>query len=314
MSARRLPVGSSDTPWIASAGAGSDANSPTTYRGKTEGNKKAESASRRSYVTAARVRATEARLSPRHRAVVEDIARLRVLSGDQASRLHYGEAESDRRLARQDLARLVDWRVLVRLERRIGGVRAGSKGFVYGLDVVGQRISYSARQRYRAPWTPDAPFLAHAVAVAELYVQLRQHSGNQGFELLGFQAEPTCWRSFSGPGGRRLVLKPDAFLTSLSGDFEDRYFIEVDRNTESLPRITEKARLYASYWQSGQEQEAHGVFPQVLWIAPTQERRDRIVEALARLEPEHWQLFATTTAEEAAALIWAGTDRGEPLS
>ena len=46
------------------------------------------------------------------------------------------------------------------------------------------------------------------------------------------------------------------------GEYELRWFIEVDRTSESLPVIVRKCRLYADYYQSGQEQAAQAVsFP-----------------------------------------------------
>jgi len=162
------------------------------------------------------------------------------------------------------------------------------------------------RRRYRAPWTPEPAYLAHAIQVSELAVQLRELSGTSSFELVLFDAEPAAWRTFNGPGGQRLILKPDAYLVGITGDYEDRYFIEVDRATESLTRIAEKGRAYGRHWQSGHEQDAHGIYPQVLWIAPDGRRRDQIIEALSRLQPEHWRLFRATTDQQAAAAIAGG--------
>ena len=89
-----------------------------------------------------------------------------------------------------------------------------------------------------------------------------------------------CWTSssarpsrvviaeFSGLGGRRL-LRPDAFLALGVGDYEWRWFCEIDRGSESVPVILRKCHLYADYYQSGQEQAKHGgVFPTVCWIVP----------------------------------------------
>jgi len=228
------------------------------------------------------------------------------MSAQQLRRLHYDDSASGRRLARQDLAQLVEWRVLARLGRRVGGVRSGSEGFVYGLDVAGQRLVYADRRRYRTPWTPEPAFLAHALAVTELAVQLQERSRVHPLERLSFDAEPTSWRRFNGPGGQRLTLKPDAYVVCVSAEFEDRYFVEIDRGTESLNRILDKGRLYGRHWQSGREQTAHGVYPQVLWIVPDLRRRDQIVGALGALDPKHWRLFQVTTNQAAAQRILDG--------
>ena len=74
------------------------------------------------------------------------------------------------------------------------------------------------------------------------------------------QSEPRCWREFSGLAGR-LVLRPDLFTALGVGDLEHRWFLEVDRGMESLPVVLRKCRQYHAYYQTGDEQSAHGVFP-----------------------------------------------------
>lgn len=265
---------------------------------------------RRSYITRNRLEQLRRQLSARDRALLDTVDRLNVASGQQLRRLHFPDSDSGRRLARLDLARLSERRILARLGRRIGGVRAGSEGYVYALDVAGQRLlDDRQKRRHWAPWTPQPMHLRHALAVSELYVGLRPAEGPD-HRLRTFHAEPRCWRRFSGPGGNPLVLKPDAYVVIDSGPYEDRYFIEMDCGTESLPRLTDKARLYARYWQSGREQAASGVFPLVLWLAPDPKRAEGIVHALARLPASDWRLFAVTTAERAVYQLIAGDFAG----
>lgn len=255
------------------------------------------------YMTGKRVAAIEATLHERDRAVLEDVARLNVASAKQLQRLHYSDSEAGRRLARHDLARLTEERVIGRLDRRVGGVRAGSSGFVYALDVAGQRIIRPRKRRYRRPWTPQPSHLRHALSVSELYVRLREVEESGRIELPIFDAEPACWRWFVGPGGGRVVLKPDAFAVTATTEFEDRWFIEVDLATESSPRLIHKAKAYVRYWQSGREQAETGVFPKVLWVVPDEPRREVAAEALSRLPAEHWRLFATATVDDALAAM-----------
>jgi hypothetical protein len=256
------------------------------------------------YVTKVKAAAIAASLGPRERVLLADVARLGLASADQLRRLHYDWAEAGRRLARIDLARLCETQVLARLERSVGGIRAGSKGHCYTVGVAGQRIVSPDRRRYREPWTPNQSYLRHALGVSELYVQLRTTMATR---LLAYDTEPACWRSYFGPGGARVILKPDAFAVLDLGRFEDRFFCEYDRATESGTRIVEKARAYIRYWQSGREIAASGVFPQVLWVTTTEARRDLMVAALARLPAEHWPLFAVVTAAEAAERMTQGT-------
>jgi hypothetical protein len=230
------------------------------------------------------------------------------MSGGQLRLLHYADTPSGARAARRDLTALTDDRILQRLDRRVGGVRAGSDGFVYALDIVGQRLTTSEpRRRWWPATTPTVRTLAHRLATTQLYVDLRTLERDGEIELLEFEAEPMCWRSFAGLGGARLVLKPDGYAVIGIGDLEHHWFIETDRATESLPWIATKARQYVRYWQSGREQARRGLFPKVLWVTPGDRRAERLTEALSALPPDHWQLFAVTTADR-AALRLAGLD------
>jgi hypothetical protein len=258
---------------------------------------------KRPYVTRSRAAAIGASLSPRERAVLADVARLGVASGGQLQRLHYESTEAGRRLARIELARLCELQVLTRLDRTIGGVRAGSRGHCLALGVAGQRIIWPDLPRYRPPWTPNRSYLRHALAVSDLYFRLRMAMADR---LLTYDTEPSCWRSYFGPGGAPATLKPDAFAVLDLGRFEDRMWLEIDMATESGTRIFKKALEYVRYYQSGREQSAAGVFPQVLWVTTTKARRDVMVGALTRLPAEHWQLFAVVTADEAADLMING--------
>ena len=260
----------------------------------------------RSYITRARVTAIADQLNAKDRSILADVARLNVASAAQLRRLHGDDSVTGRRRVRGQLERLTADRVLARLERRVGGERAGSDGFVYALDTVGQRIVYPDWRSYRTPWTPQPMHLRHALAVTQLYVDLNL-AELAGVRLKRFDAEPACWRSFHGPGGARLTLKPDAFVILAGPDYQDRMFVEIDRSTESLPRIITKGRTYIHYFESGREQGHHGVFPIVVWIAPHDRRRAQLIDALSKLPPEHWRLFVVTTDNHAVDQLIAGT-------
>jgi hypothetical protein len=74
-------------------------------------------------------------LSARDLAIIGYVGQLRLMSAGQIEALSFpGEAHasglSARRIARRVLERLTRDRLLVRLERRIGGVSAGSAGYI----------------------------------------------------------------------------------------------------------------------------------------------------------------------------------------
>ena len=253
-----------------------------------------------------------ANLPTRERALVETVARLRLLSHAQLASLLAatdGDASpvSAARSARRVLARLTANGVLARLERRVGGVRAGSAGYVYYLGPVGQRlIAYwegrgLVRGRFRPE--PGGRYVRHRLAVSELYVQLHGADRDGELDLLAFDAEPDCWRrSVDGFGGMT-VLKPDAFVRLGIGAYEERCFVEVDLATESRSVIAAKVRAYLDYFHTGTEQAAHGVFPRVVLLTNSEVRREALVDVVTRLPAEHWALFTVALLDRALEVM-----------
>lgn len=219
-------------------------------------------------------------LSERDLAIVATLSKVRVASVRQLERLHF---PNQPRTARRVLAELSERRIVVRLGRSVGGARAGSAGHVYALDVVGQRLSQQGGpahgSRLRRPWTPGVRFLDHALAVSEVYAQLVEREREGGLELVEFQGEPESWRQFA-PMGVPVTLKPDAFMRLGFENYEDSYFLEVDRATESVHTLVLKADAYHQYWNSGLEQHERGVFPKVVWLVPNQARQGVLKRAL----------------------------------
>jgi hypothetical protein len=140
------------------------------------------------------------------------------------------------------------------------------------------------------------------LAIAQLVVDVVVTSRRGTLELLDWQAEPDCWRQFAGLAGRQLV-RPDGFLALGVGQYELRWFIEVDRASESLPTIVRKCQLYADYYQSGREQAEGGVFPRVCWVTPDGERAERLRQAIGRNRQLPGRLFVVTTAATAVATL-----------
>ena len=264
------------------------------------------------------VEETAAGLSVRDWQLLGDVGRLRLLSTQQIERLHFrdGSASTQARRARRTLQRLTNLGVVHRFVRRVGGVRAGSAGFVYGLDTLGQKLSSvsgpAGGGRRRKPWEPSALFFSHVLAVSELYVRLREAEREGQLDLIAFDGEPACWRRFSGIGGEAIILKPDAYVCVGVGEFEQHRFIEVDLASESLSVISQKADLYARYWRSGHALQERGVMPKVLFLVPDALRAEQITKALARQPADHWQLFQVQLFEHAVAAIAGDGPRAGP--
>lgn len=273
-------------------------------------------------LTSSTVATLHERLGRRDRELVELIARLRLVSGQQLERVFFASDVDDgkqarARAARRALGRLVALRVLTRLERRIGGVRAGSSGYVYTLGPAGQRLSALWRgeglRRTRTPYEPGSLFARHFLAISESYVQLLEAERDGCLDLLTFAPEPECWRTYANPASGRRVLKPDAFVRVGVGAYEDRYFLEIDCGSEGRGTLAQKCRAYFDYWRSGNEQTAEGVFPRVLWIATNAKRLRLLVDVCASLPADAWQLFAVTSAERAVELI-TGSQENDALA
>jgi hypothetical protein len=256
-------------------------------------------------VTGARVAGIARELSERDKAILDDVARVRVLTGRQVERLHFAELAGRHRdrTRRRVLERLVSLELLTPLERRIGGVRAGSAGLVFALGPAGQRLlavqDHGTGARVRRPGTPTPRFMIHNLAVAELYVGLVEAARGGGFTLTVFRAEPACWWR----DGEGAWVKPDALVVVSSGEVEDSWAIEVDQATESLPTLRRKLKVYLDLVASGERGPDGGVLPRVLVTVPDAERLRAIQDVVRGLPEPAEELFAVVLEERAVAYI-----------
>jgi hypothetical protein len=264
----------------------------------------------RSYLTVARQLDLLSQLTPADLALLHHVCTLRFLTGSQLTRLCFTDATdpaANARAARRALLRLVTLGALERLPRQVGGVRAGSAAFIYYLGPVGQRLavleSWQPERRRRRSLSPGLLFLRHSLQVAELHVRLIESDRSRRFELLELTSEPSCWRDYDGPHGQRLRLKPDSYLRLGLGEYEDSYFIEVDRGTEGSQTIVRQLRSYGTYYQSGHEQQTRGVFPRVLWLTPSTERAEAIQACIEPLPSETAAVFQVARFDDALQIL-----------
>ena len=243
--------------------------------------------------------------------ILSDLDRFRFLTGQQLQDLHFHDhrtASAAARICRRTLTRLASHRLITHLERRIGGLHAGSSGYVWRLGVAGDRLLRQAngdggRARHKEP---SSRHLDHCLGIADCYLQLIGMQRRGEIELLRIETEPTCWRRFLGTGGQREALKPDLFAVTASGDYEDHWFIEVDRATESLPTCLRKCGQYERYRRSGQEQQVASVFPRVIWLVPDEARQERLRHGLRTARGLDSELFRVALAAELPALVAGG--------
>jgi hypothetical protein len=251
-------------------------------------------------------------LSERDQAILSSLRSFRLLTTAHIRRLHFALGHATPGAAAtavmRVLTRLERHNLVARLQRRIGGVRAGSSGITWHLGAAGERLQRvihgdAHRRRYVEP---KASFVDHTLAVAELAIQLHELANAETSELVRIETEPGCWRKFVGKHGTVEWLKPDLFAITASGDFEDHWFLEADRSTEHPPDIVKKARVYQQYWATGAHQAKHGLFPAVVWVVPDTPRADAIARALAADTTLKHGLLRITTAAEFQGLITRG--------
>src|SRR5665811_980645 len=265
-----------------------------------------------------------ASLADRDLQILLSVATHRFLTTRQICRMHFADKMTETaalRSANRALDKLRGLQLLVALDRRIGGVRAGSGSYIWSLGHIGARLLQRAshvdglprRQRQREPSTT---FLEHTLAVAEVSLRLREIANRGEVTLLGVQHEPACWRPFSGPGGGTVRLKPDLAVVTATEEFEDHWFFEVDLATEPPSRVVRACLSYQAYRQSGIEQRRLGLFPAVVWIVPTGRRKETLESHMNQHEAISARLFTVITLDELEALIqhgaaWAGATRAE---
>jgi Replication-relaxation len=245
-------------------------------------------------------------LSDRDKAILTDLERTRVLTGAQLQRLHFdpNNAPSRARDRRRVLQRLTELDLVTTLDRRIGGIRAGSAGHIYTLTPAGQRLQAlrcgeQLTERLRRPHTPGAPFLDHTLAISETYVTLIEASRHQNFHVSTFLGEPACWH----PAGNNQYLHPDAYLVLATSTHQDCWWLEVDQATESLPRIKHKCRTYLNFLTHGGTGPDTAP-PRILFTTPDTDRTDAIQKVITKqTTTETDQLICVTTHEDAPKFL-----------
>jgi len=250
-------------------------------------------------------------LSERDQAVLQAIAVHRYFTTRQVERLlfsNHATPESGARCCRRVLARLERWKLVERPIRRVGGLQAGAASSIWMLSSAAQRLRnlQAGRGAVGRVREPGERFIQHYLAIGDAHLALVAATRAGRLDLLTVQIEPQCWRTYTGLAGQRDVLKPDLFAVTASGEFEDHWFIEIDRATESLPTVLKQCQQYEAYRRSGSEQAATGLFPRVLWVVPDDRRAAQLRAALTRARTFDRDLFKVTTAAELITAVTGG--------
>jgi hypothetical protein len=286
----------------------SAASPPTTARNTPRAKRAwrgAERAGRRTLLSVSQS------LSERDFKVLQAVADHRFLTTRHLERLLFTEHAtplSAARTCRRVLRRLDTLRVVRHLDRRVGGVRAGSASYVWAVGTVGDRLlrlrsGQATRQRQREP---SERFLGHALAIADAHLSLIDAHRQQRLDLVSVHTEPACWRRYLGTAGEPAVLQPDLYAVTADADYETLWFLEVDLGNEHLPTLLRKCGQYQAYRTTGAEQETSGTFPIVVWVMSDQQRADRLRAAIQRSVTISADLFRVTTPAALVDLVVGG--------
>jgi Replication-relaxation len=158
-------------------------------------------------VSRQRLAVVRSELTERDFGVMAMLAAVKLANGNQLRRATLGDdSPAGQRAGRRQLARLAEWRVVARLDRRQGGLGRGSDAWTYALGPTGLRLSGDGG-RARQPQLPSPPMWTHALLGAEIYARLMEATRTER-QLAVWQGEPNCWRDYPGPYGESTRLSP----------------------------------------------------------------------------------------------------------
>jgi len=129
----------------------------------------------------------------------------------------------------------------------------------------------------------SAAGLYHGLQVVDFYVALHEALESRGGRIATWLGEGEARYSFASQG-KRIVLSPDAYCLWSFGPDEGAFFLEWDRGTESMTRLSEKLQHYQTYYQL-QGYHDHlgemGLRPRILIVVPDARREQRLIDWIA---------------------------------
>ena len=237
------------------------------------------------------------------------VAAHRFATTTQLARLtapEYASPASALRQTQRHLASLAQQRLLMSLERRVGGWQGGSAVTVWAATTRGHRFVAAEGEevaRRQRPREVSTTFLDHLLAITEVRTSIEEAVRQEADTEAAVALEPDCWRTALSSSGQVQVLRPDMAVTITSPAYEDRYLIEVDRATEN------PGRVIATCWRYQEHQAQAGdgdVFPLVVWLVPTDRRRHRLERAIAHSTGLLRDLFRVIRLDQLPTLIHGG--------
>ena len=164
--------------------------------------------------------------------------------------------------------------------------------------------------------------IAHGLEIVDFRVALHWALAQREGEILVWLGEAQA--TYRIPGrGRGLPFTPDAYCRWTLGGTEGAFFLECDRGTESMNRLSEKLTRYDAYYQLKAYRDhlgSVGLCPRIVFLVEDARRRDRLVDWAARnLAKGSWASLPTllvATQDEALAdplgSVWMRPSSAEP--
>jgi hypothetical protein len=158
-----------------------------------------------------------------------------------------------------------------------------------------RRLPSNYRLRFRKAW---------ATAIAR----------NESLRLAEFSTWPTLYQfKACRSNGERVIVKPDGFIRihekeSDGGISGHTFFLEVDRSTEALDVLRQRAHSYLDYYRSGGfairrggRSDEYKKFPfRVFWVCKSVQRQQNIIERFYAGTPPILMQALIGTLEDAA--------------
>lgn len=245
-----------------------------------------------------------ARLTNRDWEILGTLYRLNSATIGHIYRLHFNGLTM--RNCQYVMRRLMEWRAVTSIERRMGGVLSGSGQRVYFLDPAAIRLLRLAEGRKDIRDSTEAPSgrwsYKHALTVSELYVQCVEAVREGSIQLADFVTEPACWLA-DGIGGH---LRPDAYIKVAVPGTKRRqhWWVEVDLGTESLPIVRAKFDTYMQF-KSRNIGGPEGTVPRVLVTVEEESRRIALKRLVTRMGDDANRFIHIVQFEAAVPLLAA---------
>ena len=200
------------------------------------------------------------------------------------------------------LRRLNELGLLRRLDRAIGGLHAGSAAYIYAVTAAGQRLLSDPASRSRR-LEPSLPFVAHTLAIADLYVELHQVTKCGPGELLKIETEPTCWRSWTGLSGERTASARSVCRSRCRRRRGAPFRRSRPRKRAPSGISAGKPGLTRRTTTAASSRHTRGVFPRVAWLVPNNERSRQLERAFTHERDLAPELFTDLTLQDGARAL-----------